>query len=249
VTLAADEWNDAIVEDGSLPDAGFEINSNPTNGDLFIEHITQLCSGLNTASATVDRSCGMHCHLDARDYGYYDLFKLTRLYAHVEDGLFSLCARSRRNGQYSRVCAESIYFTSYKTFKRDIIARLYGSDAAEPYKHWDGKKKPSTSYSRPRKRQVLSCFAEKYSGTRYSALNLHSFFLRRTIEFRHHQGTTQASKATSWAMVCAAVMDSASRMTEAQIAALPHDSFEALLAVTPFHLHQWMRDRHKELGR
>jgi hypothetical protein len=249
VTDVAEVWSDSIVEDGSLPDAGFEINTNPTNGDRFIEHVTELCSGLNRASATVERCCGMHVHCDATDYSYYDLFKLTRIYALVEDALFSLCAPSRRNGQYSRVCGESYSFDNYQTFKKDLMARMYGTDCAIPYKSWDGKLKPSTTFSRARKRQTLSCFTERYNSNRYTALNLHSFFYRRTVEFRHHQGTTQASKATSWAMVCGAVMDSAARMTEKQISALPHDSFEALLVVTPTSLHDWMLARRAALGR
>lgn len=247
VTRKADRWDDAIVSDGSLPDTGFEINTNPTNGDRFLTHIEDLCSGLNRADAAVERCCGMHVHLDARDYSYLDLYKLTRLYALVEDALFSLCAPSRRNGSYSRECASKYVFAGYKTFKQSIIAMLYGEDAAKSTKRWDGKKMPSTSYNKAQKRRVLACFNEKYDSNRYSALNVHSFFYRRTVEFRHFQGTTNATKATSWAMVCAAVMDSASRLTLDQIAALPYDSFDALLAVVPSTLHAWMRERRSTL--
>jgi len=245
---AALKYGDAIVLDGSLPDTGFEINMNPTNGDLFIEHVTDLCNGLKRASAEVDRCCGMHCHLDAKHYSYFDLFKLCRLYVRIEDGLFDMVSRSRRTGSYSRPCAGQYEFDNYATFKKTLIARLYGKECIEPRKQWDGKKRPHVNYSTPRKRQTISSFNEKYSGTRYSALNLHSFFYRRTIEFRHHQGTVQPDKAANWAMVCAAVLDSASRLTVAQIDALPLDSFDALLAVVPSSLHAYMHSRREVLS-
>lgn len=248
VVDAASAWDDAIVEDGSLPDSGFEINTNPTNGDAFLEHIAVLTNALSSADARVDRSCGMHCHVDARDYSYYDLYKLLRLYVLVEDSLFSLVSPSRRNGRYSSQCADTYRFSNPLTFKKELIARLYGPYATEVQTTWNGKKKPSTSYSGTRKKETLCCFNERYAGVRYNALNIHSWFYRRTIEFRHHQGSAIASKATSWALVCAAILDSASRMTEAQIDALPYQSFDALLAVTPASLHEWMRERRNNFG-
>ena len=60
--------------------------------------------------------------------------------------------------------------------------------------------------------------------------------------------TVQPDKAANWAMVCAAVLDSASRLTVAQIDALPLDSFDALLAVVPSSLHAYMHSRREVLS-
>jgi hypothetical protein len=35
-------------------------------------------------------------------------------------------------------------------------------------------------------------------GIRYSKLNLQSYRVHRTIEFRHHAGSTDATKVTNW---------------------------------------------------
>ena len=255
VVRAAAKWDDAIVEDGSLPESGFEINTNPTNGDLFLLHTEQLCRGLNSASAKVTQDCGMHCHVDARDLSYFDLFKLLRIYTRVEDGLYNLCAPSRRSGRgsshthYSKPCAQHLHYSNYRTFKTDCIARMYGSHAAMVEQSWDGHKQPSLGYNDVLKRKALYPTTEKSYRNRYFALNIHSFFYRRTVEFRHHQGTAQALKATSWGLVCAALLDSAARMTMREINALPNNPFEALLAVTPATLHEWMHERRANFGR
>jgi hypothetical protein len=248
VLPVAEKWDDPIVEDGSLPDSGYEINTNPSSGDVFIKHITELCTALSEAEAHVDRSCGMHCHVSASDYSYFDLFKLCRLYTLIEDGMFSCVAPSRRNNRYAKRCADAYRFGHYTTFKNDIIAALYGDDALRLRPSWDNTKgKPSTRYHRGKNR--LAPMAEKYGQERYNALNLHSFFYRGTVEFRHHQGSTQAHKATRWGMLCAAVLDAAQRMTLAEIDALGYltNPFNRLLCILPEPLKVWADERRSQL--
>jgi Putative amidoligase enzyme len=248
VTPVARAWRDAIVEDGSLPDSGYEINSNPSSGDVFLDHIGELCDALKDCDAKVTSACGMHCHIAAPDYSYFDLFKLCRLYASIENGLFELVAPSRRhNHRYTLKCASAYTFTHYSTFKADIIRALYGSDATEKIRDYASKLKPRTSYHRGKQR--LSGKTQKYGDARYNALNLHSFFYRGTIEFRHHQGTTNSVKATNWGMVCAAIVDAGTRLTVSQIDALPSDPFARLLAILPSHLTAWAIERRATLSR
>lgn len=246
---AAKRWGDAIVEDGSLPDTGYEINTNPTSGDVFIEHVTDICGGLRRAGAIVDTSCGMHCHVGAGDFSYFDLFKLCRLYGAIEDGLFSLVSKSRRNGnRYAERCKSIYNFRHYTTFKRDLIVALYGEDALELHMGWSIKrKKPHTNFHRGKDR--LSASTNKYSSARYYALNLHSFYYRQTIEFRHHNGITDATKAANWGMLCASVLDAAQRLTLREIDTLiaQHDSFELLVAILPQQLQAWTRNRRDDL--
>jgi hypothetical protein len=44
-------------------------------------------------------------------------------------------------------------------------------------------------------------------GTRYSALNLESFAMRGTVEFRNAAGTFEASKAVNWVLVTQAIVE------------------------------------------
>jgi hypothetical protein len=234
VSPVARKWRDAIVEDGSLPDSGYEVNTNPTSGDLFIEHIAEMCDGLRGAGAHTDNSCGMHCHVSADDFTYFDLFKLCRLYSHIELALYGIVAPSRRHSHYSQPCGETYTFDRYETFKRDLLVSLYGDDVLLPSSHY-GKHKPHPSVCEHRGKKRLRATSERYNGARYNALNLHSFFYRGTIEFRHHQGTVNTAKATNWGLTCAAILDAAQRLSMREIDALVNDTtpHDALLAILP----------------
>jgi hypothetical protein len=91
---------------------------------------------------------------------------------------------------------------------------------------------------------------EKYGQARYNALNLHSFFYRQTVEFRHHQGTTNAVKATSWGMLCASILDAAQRLSMREINDIiarysdtPHAALIEIAAHNNPKLAQWVDTR------
>jgi hypothetical protein len=211
VRPVAERWFDSIVRDGSIPTCGYEINLNPTNGDLFLKHVGEVCSGLKESNAVVDKSCGMHCHVDVRDFTTEQLFNLCRIYTLVEDALFTVVSRSRRKQQddgYCRLVGARYSFDSQEDFLDRLETRLYG------YVNHPDKKK-------------------KYADARYYALNLHSFFYRQTVEFRHHQGTTNPTKAANWGRLCVAIVDAAATLTTAEVDAMPSESWPCLMALLP----------------
>ena len=76
-------------------------------------------------------------------------------------------------------------------------------------------------------------------------MNLHSWFYRGTVEFRLAAGTTNATKIVNWAILCASLLDWAEKHTDEELAALPSDSLEALLAVAPTpDVREWVKARH-----
>jgi hypothetical protein len=129
---AADRWSDAIVEDGSLDSGGFEINTNPSNGDLFLSHITDLCDSLADGGARVNASCGMHCHVDASDLNYFDLYKLCILYSRLESTLFELVSPRRASNSYCRTYGHkySALVGNFPSFKRGLVELLYDAQQA-----------------------------------------------------------------------------------------------------------------------
>lgn len=122
-----ERWGDALVDDGSLPNEGWELNLNPSSGDKFIQHVEDVAKCLSKANAQASStSCGMHCHIDARDLCWLDVYKLCKLYRRIEGGLFSIVSRSRRGGRYSGFCSDTYDFPVFKNFKAELISRLYG---------------------------------------------------------------------------------------------------------------------------
>lgn len=226
VTQVCERWKDYCVEDGSLPDEGFEINTNPSRGETFGKHIADVCSSMRNAGADVNRSCGMHVHVDARDLNWHDIYKLALIYMRVEDALFAMQPSSRQSNRYcERV--DSTYRLNAKAYKHELLNKLYGHNFPKDRK--EGK--PGITYKK--NKRVFYERNEKYHTARYFALNLHTFFYRGTIEFRHAASTTNTEKATNWGLVCMWIVERASKMTVSQINALPKDSTEALLTILP----------------
>ena len=231
----------AVVEDGSLPDSGYEINTAPTSGDAFIERIEELSAALGRADAIVTTACGMHVHVDARDLSYRALQRAVALYARVEPALFDMVPASRKNNRYCQRCgpeflqrgiAASLERASGKSPKQAkgvLVQAVYGENVDDVY----GKER------------FESRSKYKYDDARYAALNLHSWFYRGTVEVRLAAGTTNAKKITCWAMIVASLLDWAKAHRDADVAALPENPLEALLSVIPTEeVREWARERH-----
>src|SRR3990167_5914932 len=93
---AVRKWNGSIVKDGSLNEGGFEINVSPASGDMLVGEFKEICAALDSDDAKVDDSCGLHCHVDATDMSWWTIRQLVRLYAKLEDALFSIVAPRRQ---------------------------------------------------------------------------------------------------------------------------------------------------------
>lgn len=235
------EYRDAIVSDGSLPDTGFELKLNPSNGDVFFRHVEDVCNALADADAEVNSDCGMHVHVDARDLKWLDLHKLCILYGKFEEALFKMLPRSRQNSNWCKRSKDQYRLPEWGTFKQQLLERLYGHSFPAGSKG----SKPYTTYKNGK--QVFCERSSKYESCRYYALNLHSFFYRGTVEFRHAAGTTNTNKVKNWALVCGYIVDAASKMSLADINALPLNSTEALLALLPESVKAFVIDRQGQM--
>jgi hypothetical protein len=202
---AAKKWAATVGSDGSIH--GPEIPTAPANGDLFIKQISELCDALDKDNAEVDPSCGLHCHIDARDFTWYDIRRAILLYDRIEDSLYSIVSQSRRNNQYCAKCRRQ-YVQALecnklpKDSKAKIINNVWGAD---PAKVRDMKK---------------TKWGDGHA--RYHGLNLQSWLFRGTIEFRMHQGTINKDKIANWGMLLAAIIDYAYSAREKDIKALDY---------------------------
>lgn len=237
-----DKWSDAVCEDGSLSGRyAHEINTMPTNGDRFVEHITEITKAYKEVGASCSPACGLHVHVDARDLTLYDIRRVIILYNRVERAMFELVSPARLNAHYSAVCGHQYLNGSrdpYK-FKRQMLGALYnGGKALSKFKDRDAACEQGS--------KIRGAKRDKYQQVRYRALNLHSFFHRSTVEFRHHEGSVKASEIISWALICGNVIEYAYRHTEAHLEALPTDTYQALLAVIPTNLRRFCKKKWAE---
>lgn len=230
VRAACEKWACNLHDDGSISfDRSKELATSPARGQAFIEQIDEVCEALEKVEARVDKSCGLHVHVQADDLNATGLFSLIRLYCRVEAGMYSVCAPSRRRGHYSAAWAADIeagmlmdtrLSTTERSKRLDVL--MYDSlDEAE---------------------RVKSCKAKHDS--RYHGFNLNALHVHGTIEFRMHHGTVNPGKIIPWAVLCGRLVDYAASHTEAQIKALRGDSFEVLCKVAGDRkLVAWLKQR------
>lgn len=181
------QWSGSIVKDGSLPKSGFEINTAPANGDLFIDQITDICIALNNSNATINPTCGLHIHLDARDFSYYDIRNLIKIYSVIEPALFMMVPESRRTSKYCKPCGNKYLDVINKNTFDDLKLKLIDDIYDEP-----------SSEGR---------FDKYGSDSRYDAMNLHSWFYRGTIESRLFNGSIDSNDILSWSFIWASIME------------------------------------------
>lgn len=219
----------AIVHDGSIQGRHtFEINTAPASGDKFVKQINEICEALNTDKAKVNKSCGLHVHVDARDFNFYDVRKLVFLYEKLEDALYGIVAPSRRQSTYCQPCGPKFVKNLEQNIvpkdnEKTLIKNVYGSEE-----------------------NIAYLKRNKYHSARYAALNVHSWVYRGSIECRMHQGTVNAKKIIAWGMLWAAILDYAFTHTEKQIKSLKGDSLSLLLSIAPNdEIKEWIVERRK----
>lgn len=244
------QWHATVCRDGSLPDAGVEIVTSPAGGDKWREMMGEIGAGLETLKAVVDTSCGNHVHVDATDLGAWDLRRVIQLYAHVEDSLFAALPRYRRDSRFCKPCGKD-YLTwledgNKKLNKRWLAMKQYEID---PERELKLSRLPEGATPKEKNAVIANVVKDrarhKYDETRYRALNLHSFWHRGTIEFRHAHGTARGEQIMHWGIVCGSIVEFAAKHSDAEVLKLTGLSgHDALLAcIVEPDTREWLLNR------
>lgn len=125
-----DYWK--VVTDGSLGVGGHEVVSPVLTLDRVAE-IDKVCYALAGIRANVNRSCGLHVHVGARDLNINSLKRLAALYAESEDVIDLLLPPSRRarNNAYCRTLKDVVPATLAAA--RDVQGVARAIDGGERY--------------------------------------------------------------------------------------------------------------------
>ncbi len=220
-------WGGQIVHDGSLPSTGFEINLQPAQGDLYIKMIEEVCEALREGGAYVDGSCGLHVHVDARDFQYPDIRRLVFLYELLEPAIFSLLPPARRSNRFCVPCAKG-YAEALragkplkvegggrrKFNKEPLIELVYGKRAERGA---NGILDRGSKYGRGATHDA-----------RYRGLNLYSWFYRGSVEFRHLFGTINPGEIVAWSMICGEILNQSLKLSEKEITELRPSGWDSL---------------------
>ena len=233
--VALERWKTSVTNDGSLPNTGTELVTQPAGGDQWHAMIEDLCAGLSKADAIANYDCGLHVHVDATSLNIWDMRRVIKLYAAVETALYS-CIHPYRgfaprgdSDHYSQPCGQTyldMINQSGKWSKSAAMKAQYREEA-DSYKSTDMFDGRAGRYVKPKDdprkheqlvmAQLKEVAKHKYHNTRYRGLNMHSYWLRGTIEFRHHHGTVKAENIINWGTVCGSIVEWAASKSDAEL--------------------------------
>jgi len=175
------------VTDGSIGEKGREYVSPILQGDEGFQEIDRMTTLLKSHGYFVKRQCGLHVHIDGRDLECGDIKKLLKITRYYEPVLYAMLPASRREGTYS---------VPLQRFPKSRF-RIGIKDEEALKRLWYGRKGETVNLK------------SKYHHSRYYGLNIHSWFFRRSLEFRYHSGTLNPLKITNFIIICQAMVDKA----------------------------------------
>lgn len=138
-----------VVRDGSLavsPGMGYdacgELVSPPLSGVEGIEQVRTVLRALASCGAAVNRSCGLHVHVDAGDLSPSQIGSILRRYSTFQAQIDNFMPASRRNSRWARRLDESVIATvegyaNAATMRRSAgyLDRYYAVNAAAFARH------------------------------------------------------------------------------------------------------------------
>jgi hypothetical protein len=170
-----------IVSDASVI-GGWEVVSPILFGASGFEQIKAVCEALNTVNCTIGRDTGMHVHHDMADLTPKQIGMTFGTYAAFQTLLNYAVSPSRRNAYFSRQVSTTV--------TRD------GDDK------WDDVRNNTEMF-----RKLRATVGDRYSSVNWDSFNPRSPQYHGTIEFRQHQGTTNATKVITWILITQSIIE------------------------------------------
>tara|TARA_R110002096_G_scaffold156421_4_gene320986 strand:- start:777 stop:3344 length:2568 start_codon:yes stop_codon:yes gene_type:complete len=206
-----------LVTDSSLNNGGIEIVSPPLSGDRDQRSWLSRMSSALRGVVTIDSSTSVHVHVGLRnaDDGQYDPFvyelaaklgmnpaevasaivgRVGYAYGYFQTVLNKLVSPSRRNGRW---CRDTAYMAIDMPNPSEII--LHSREWSDEEDCYEAKTKSITCPTKI----GIALYEHLSSGgrsndSRYQCVNPQAFRKYGTIEFRSHQGSTNAGKIQNW---------------------------------------------------
>lgn len=195
------EWT--IMSDASVNSQGGQACEfvTPKCNYEDIETVQECIRALRRAGAKVDRSCGLHIHIDGANHTAQSLKNLAFTFRAKQDLIFKAVAPERIANNYCKPLTD------------DLV------DNIKKIKKLDGDKMKDAWYNTYADFRDTSAH---YHASRYHALNYHSLWYRGTVEFRLFNSTLHAGEVRAYLNLCLAM--SAAAINAKRASAEPLDN-------------------------
>lgn len=178
-----------VSSDGSLGTNGVEFQTPKLKGKKGEQAIKDICKVLNDNDFRVDKSTGLHIHLDGKGLLPRTLTsteptalkQLWQFYIAFDDVILSFLPGTRRMNRY---CKQMKHTADY-----DKVANCNSQRDIESLWYKVSKDRPSTLDANK---------GHHYHDSRYNGVNLHSLLGSKHLEVRFHSGTLNATKILEW---------------------------------------------------
>lgn len=171
---------------GNTGNSGFEVVSPKImlddEGDNM--DLKSVCHALKTANVAVNRQCGLHVHIEVRDFSASDLRRLIALWTRYEPFFFEMLPASRSRNTYCPPMRKTTW-DGTSDYQWPTLQRALNANTEDEFL-----------------RTIRS-----YASERYRSLNLDHFWSRSTIEFRLHSGTVDYEKIRNWTKLLLALVN------------------------------------------
>lgn len=191
-----------ITDDGSLYSNGIELQTPKLKGKNGEALVKSVCTALHNAGATVDKSTGLHIHLDGKGLlprtltmtNPIALKQLWKFYLAFDDVILSFLPKSRRGNAYCRPMKETSKYSQIHEAKsqRDLEILWYATHSV---------------------RHITQAKLHAKHSSRYHGINLHILLAEKHLEVRFHSGTVHATKILEWTALHQRICDMAASKT------------------------------------
>ena len=150
-----------------------------------IETLQEIVRAFREAGAVANHSCGIHIHVDGANHNAQSLRRLVKFFSARQQLVYeALNVSAERASSWCKTVSRSLIdeMAKVKNISRREMESIWYSPANDGY---NGRIDNS-----------------HYNFTRYHGLNLHSFFSKRTVEFRLFNSTLHAGKIKSYIQFC-----------------------------------------------
>lgn len=205
-----------LSPDGSLNNNGVEVITPKLSGQKGETLINSICDEMKYNTFTVNKSCGLHIHIDAgrklirasdikSDENNPEKLKMLFLFYYIfDDVLLSFMPKSRRDNHYCMKLSKA--YPDEDMYEKVLKCKTLSQFDELWYKDSD-------------KRKIKDRKKNKYDNTRYAGVNFHSLLSNNHIEIRFHSGTTDKTKILYWIQLNCRILDRiiAGKITLSQI--------------------------------
>ncbi|WP_320958701.1 amidoligase family protein, partial [Enterocloster asparagiformis] len=152
-----------------------------------IDLLLKIVQDLKNAGAITNSSCGIHIHVDGANHSPASLRRLVHFMVFRQDLVYEAFEIGRRANQWCKKLSPELFdeMKKNKSITPEDIETIWYSERNDNY--------------------TRGINHSHYNITRYHGINLHSYFSKKTVEFRLFNSTLHTGLITAYLQFCLAL--------------------------------------------